>query len=265
MAKQLSVKERLKKKREELSKNKGSFNTFIFPKEGVYRMRPLPVPPDQEFAVEAVQFYVGGEVKAFISPATFDLPCAVMEWQVKMTKSKKEEDRERAKKLNPRKVYLSPHLRYNDEKGKEPDTQSGAKLVVLKGGQYQDLIDLWMDEDEAGDFTDAKTGYDIKYTRTGTTQFDTEYTVRACKPTPLPKAFAKQVYDPIEMTKALIPTYEQTQEYLAEYLASSGAESDSKPSKKSTTKKKASTKAPVKEEAPIKKKKKKVAKGDLPF
>lgn len=232
------LKERLIKKKEELKKGGGNYDTFIFPKEGTYRMRHLPVGEDTEFAVELVQFYIGGDVKSFISPASFGGKCAVMNQYNKLKDKSDEESKNLAKKLKPKKVYGSPAIRYKDDKGKDVDTEAGEKLAILKPGQYDQMIDLYLDEDEAGDFTDPKAGYDLKHIRVGKGQYDTEYSVRACKPTPLPKAYAKKTYDPIEMAKALIPSYEQTKEYLASFMAMPGEDSSSKDTDEAPKKKK---------------------------
>lgn len=215
-----SLEQRLKKQREELSK-KGGEGQFFFLKEGTVRMRPLPVGKDNDFAVEAVYFYLGGEIKGVISPATFGEPCAIMEAYQKLKASKSDEDKTLAKSISPKKRYFVPHIKYMDDKGKELDKQAGPRLLGLTGSQYQDLIDLYLDSDEAGDFTDAKNGYDIKYTRTGTGQFDTEYTVRACKPTSLPKEYLKQTFDPADMVKKSMPTYEETMEIVKKVFGSS--------------------------------------------
>lgn len=241
MSKQLALKDRLKKRRDELAKGaKGGYKFFIF-KEGTHRMRPLPVGEEREFAVEAIYFYLSKELGGIVSPATFNEPCAIMEAYQKLKSSENDDDRELAKTIAPKKRFFVPHIKYLDEKGTKVDHDAGIKLAILTNGQYQDLIDLYLDTDEAGDFTNPKDGYDIKYGRTGSGQFDTEYTVRACKSTPLDKKYAKQVYDPETMLKALIPTYEETQEIVTKIIGSTLEDS------------------PV--EKPLKKKKKKIKDG----
>lgn len=239
MAKQ-SLAERLKAKRDDLAKGGGGEWSFFIIKVGETRMRPLPVPPDTEFAVEVQYIYLGKELGGFISPATWGNKCAAMEAYNSLSASKDSKDQAIAKKIKPKRKFVMPHIRYNDLKGQEVDTERGEKLLLLTSGQYQDLIDFYLDTDEAGDFTDPATGYDIKYGRTGTGQFDTEYTVRPCKPTKCPKPYGKKVYDPVEMAKAVTPTYEQTQEKIEKYfnLPPEEGEDDSNEERKKKKKKK---------------------------
>lgn len=213
-----SMQDRLRKRKESL-KNNGGDNSFFFIKEGTLRARPLPVGEDNEFALEVMYFYMNKELGGFISPATFGEPCAMMEAHLKLKKSKKPEDNALAKQISPKKKFCAAHIKYSDDKGKIIDEAAGVRLILLTGGQYQELIDLYLDDDEAGDFTNAKTGYDIKYDRTGSGQFDTVYKVRPCKPTPLAKKYNK-IYDLTQMAKAATPSYEQTLEYVEKILGS---------------------------------------------
>lgn len=232
-----SLRERLEKQKKDLKERGGGYKFFAI-KEGVTRLRPLPVGEDKDFAVEAVYFYLGEEIKGVISPHTFGKKCAIMEAYNELSASKDEADRKLAKSFKPGKKFFMPVIRYKDDKGKEIDTENGAKLVILAGGQYQDLIDYFLDETEAGDFTDAKNGYDLKFGRTGKGKMDTEYTVRACKPTPLARPFSKEVYEPEEMLKALIPTYKETKELLERFLKIAPADDDEAEDEKPRPKKK---------------------------
>lgn len=215
-----------------LEKSNGSFDYFIL-KEGTVRMRIPQIVEDQEFCVEVLSIFLGKELGGIISPATFGEPCPFMELYDKLKNSDKEEDIELMKKIKPRKKYLGPHYRYKDLKGKEPDLEAGVKLCMLPASLYQDIIQMYLD-DEKGDFTDPKTGYDLKYTRTGSTLTDTEYSVLDCKPTPICKEFAKKVYNPEEMVRAIIPTYEEAENLLNKFLGtqSDSDEEDDEPKKK---------------------------------
>lgn len=214
-----SLKERLAEKRANLGKNSGGYQYFAI-KEGTTRMRHLPVGEEKEFAVEAVFFYLGIEGHmGVVSAATFGKKCAIMNAYNELSQSKDPKDRELAKKFKPQKKYFSPVIKYKDEKGKEIDEENGVKLLLLTPGMYQELIDLFLDEDEAGDFTDIKTGYDLKYKRTGKGKTDTEYSVFRCNSTPLAKKYAKDIYDPEAMLKdGIIPTFKESQEILDKYL-----------------------------------------------
>lgn len=227
--------ERLKKKREELAKS-GAGGTMFFLKEGTTRMRLVPVGAEKEFAIEATYFYLGPEIKGVVSPMTFGEPCAIMEAYQKLKNSSKEDDREMAKKISPKKRYFALHYKYKDEKGKEVDMEAGVRLAILTNQLYQDLIDLYLDE-EAGDMTDAKNGYDVKYKRTGSGQFDTEYSVLRCNSTPINKKFAGKVYDPEKELRKEIPTYEETQALVEKVLGKSKKEKPSDKKKKLLKKK----------------------------
>lgn len=245
-----TLKERLEKKRQELSE-RGNKGNVIFVKEGTLRVRILPVGPDKDFIKEVTHFYLGADLKSVYSPSTFDEPCALLEAYQEFKNSKDEDDKDLAKKLVPKKAYFAAVVVYNDDKGKSINEEDSGKLIKITGGVYQDIIDLYLDEDEAGDMTDPVEGYDIKIKRTGKGQFDTEYSVMPCKPTKLDKKYAK-VVDLDKLAKAEISSYEETEEKLEAFLGISkndDGDDDDKPKKK---KKKAEL-----EDKPKKKKKSK--------
>ena len=212
-----SVRERLQQQREDLKKSGGGdFNYFIF-KEGTARHRiPLCGPKGEEadFAKEIVYFYLGQDIKGVVSPATFGEKCAIQEAYDELHKSDDEADKELAQKFAPRRRFLAPMIKYD---GKEVD-DIGMKLGLLTSGQYQTLIDLWLDEEDWGDFTQPDTGYDLKFGRTGSGKLDTVYTVTACPKSKTPKAYAKEVVDVEEMVREIIPSYEETQDLIKQYL-----------------------------------------------
>jgi hypothetical protein len=153
-----------------------------------------------------------------------------MELYNKLSNSKSTDDQDAAKDMRPKKRYLVPHIVYKDEKGKEVDKEVGAKLALLTEQQYNSVLDLYLDP-EQGDFTDPKNGYDIKYKRVGKGQFDTEYSVVPCRPSPLPKEFRK-TYDLEKMVRDIIPTYEKSKEIKKLYLSGSETEEEERPKKK---------------------------------
>lgn len=218
MAKKQSLRERLQAKREELENKGGSYATFIFPKPGVYRMRHVPVGEESEFAIEAISFFLSKELGMVVSAKTFGEPCVFYDAYEELKNSKKESDRKFAEKLKPKKVYLSPAFKYKDEKGKDIDMENKVKLVVLKGDQYQMMIDLFLD-DETGDFTHYKAGYDLKHKRVGTGQFDTKYSTTACPKSgkQIPKEF-RGPYDVEAMVRELIPKKKAAQKLLEQFL-----------------------------------------------
>lgn len=211
-----SLKERLADQQKELKNRMGGYKFFMI-KEGKTRMRALPVGDENDFAIEATVFYLGKDQGMVVSPITFGGKCAIMNAYNELSASKKEKDRKWAKNFKPSKRFFSPHIRYKDLKGSEIDTEAGVKLLMLTSGQYNELIDMFLDEDEAGDFTSPINGYDIKYGRTGKTKTDTEYTVARCNPTKLAKAYRKE-YDPTAMLKEITPNYKDTKDIIEKYL-----------------------------------------------
>lgn len=245
------LKAKLKKRRESLeSGGGGKYNFFIF-KEGTHRMRALPVGEDEEFGCEVTTFFLGKDIGGIISPVSFGGKCAINDMYTKLSNSNDEDEKDLASKFKPKKKFMVPMIKYLDEKGLKIDTEAGPKLAQLTSGQYQDLLDLFLD-DEQGDFTDARKGYDIKIKRVGSGQMNTEYSMLPCKPTKLDPAYAKKVFNPEEMVKKIMPTYEQTKEYIKQFMKGSVSSDDEGSSKKSKSSKKTS-----KDKSGVKKKKKK--------
>lgn len=235
-----AFKAKLMKRKEELKSGSGSYDYFIF-KEGTTRLRHLPVGEDVEPGFEVTSFYLGKDLGGIISPVTFGKPCAINEEYERLKASKSSSDQDLAGKFKPRKKIMVPSIKKTDEAGKEVDMQAGAKLAMLSTGQYSEIIDLFLD-DEQGDFTDINEGYDLKYKRTGKTLTDTEYTVLPCKPSKLPVEFRKTIYNPEKMVKALLPSYEETKEMIAKFLKTNSSSKGEKLSskKKVSSKKKKS-------------------------
>ena len=229
-----------KKKLEE----KGSGNGLIFPKEGTLRMRIKSPGDDQELGMEVVQFYIPG-VGGVISPATFDEPCPFMEKYEELKQSKDEDDKELAKRLIPRRRYVIGGIIYKDDKGNGVDYEGQNRGVLIAGAVYQDIIDLYLDEDEAGDMTDPVTGYDIKITRSGSGKFDTTYSVRQCKPSKLDKKYRSEL-DLEKIVRDQIKPYDELEEELNKFLNESPDDDDeddaTKKKKKSSSKDKDKTK-----------------------
>ena len=239
-----SAREKMLARKKELEK-KGSGNGLLFPKEGTLRMRIKSPGDDQELGMEVVQFYIPG-VGGVISPATFDEPCPFMEKYEELKQSKDEDDKELAKRLIPRRRYVIGGIIYKDDKGNGVDYDGQNRGVLIAGAVYQDIIDLYLDEDDWGDMTDPDDGYDIKITRTGKGKMDTNYSVTACPKgkNPNPK-YIKEV-DLEELIKAQMPSYDELEDKLNEFLNGAGTSSDDeeeeKPKKKSSKDKEKSKK-----------------------
>lgn len=226
-----SVREKLMARKKKLAE-KGTGNGFVFPKNGTTRIRIVSAGANEEFGVEIIRFYLGDH--SVYSPATFGEACPFMEKYDELKNSKDEDDKRLAKKLVPSRRFAIPALVYKDDKGKELDYDNKPRLVLIPSSVYQDIIELYLDEDEAGDMTDPKTGYDIKIERTGTGQFDTSYSVRQCKPTKLDKSLLKPV-DLETMVKSQIKSYDELEEELDKFLntrADDDDEDDEMPKKK---------------------------------
>lgn len=236
MAVSAKMRKKLQKRQKDLASKGGGKFPFMTFKEGTTRVRLLPIPEDSEFGVEVTYFFPNQEIGSIISPVTFGEPCALMEAHERLKKSSDADDKEAAKLVAPKRRYFVYGYKYKDEKGKEVDMETGAKLMLLTNGVYQEIIDLYLDDDEAGDMTDPFKGYDLKIKRTGTGQFDTEYTVRKCNPTKRAIQFKGIIQDHEEAVRKVVATYEKTQEVVETLLGSSGKK----------TKKKISSKTPIK-------------------
>lgn len=233
------LRDRLKQKQKELKERSSKGNILFMQPDKEYRMRILNMGEENEFIFEATQFYLGGEIKGVISPASLDKPCAIMEAYEEL-KNGDDDEKELAKKFSPRSKYLALVALYKDKSGKELD-DNNPRFVLLTSGVYDEIIDLYLDEDEWGDMTNPEDGYDIKIKRTGSGKTDTEYTVTALKNTPTPKEFRSKVFDLEEEIAKIIPSYEETQNYINEYLGLSDTDDDDeeeKPKKKKVVKKK---------------------------
>lgn len=234
-----STREKMLARKKQLE-SKGSGSGFIYPKEGTLRMRIKSPGDDQELGMELVTFYLNSEIGSIVSPATFDEPCPFMEKYKELKESSDDADKELAKeKFIPRRKYVIGGVIYTDEKGKSLDYEGKDRAVQIPRSVYQDIIDLYLDEDEAGDMTDPIKGYDIKIIRTGSGKMDTTYSARACKPTKLdPKA--RGTVDLEGMVRAQIKSYDELEDMLNKYLNSSEDDEDEEevPKKKDKKKKK---------------------------
>lgn len=220
--------------RKKALESKGNGNGFVYPKEGVLRMRMKSPGDDQELGIEVIQFYLGGDLGGVISPATFGEPCPFMEKYEELKNSKDEDDKELAKLLIPRRRYVIGGIIYSDEKGTKVDYEGKDKGVLVPRQVYQDITELYLDEDEAGDMTDPINGYDIKIKRSGSGKFDTTYSATQCKPTKLDPKYRGTI-DLEGIVRSQIKSYEELEEILEKFLNedhTSEEEEEEKPKKK---------------------------------
>lgn len=219
----MTTKDKMLARKKQLE-SKGNGSGLVFPKEGTLRMRIKSPGDDQELGIELIQFYLNKDLGGVISPATFDEPCPFMEKYQELKNSKDPDDKELAKMLVPRIKYVVGGIVYSDEKGTKVDYEGKDKGVLIPRSVYQDIIDLYLDEDEAGDMTDPRTGYDIKIIRSGSGKNDTTYSARACKPTKLDKKYSGNV-DLESIVRSQIKDYDELEETLASFLKE-GRDSD---------------------------------------
>ena len=234
----MTTRERMMKRKEDLAKRSGK--GLIFPKTGTLRVRIKNPGDDQEIGIEVIQFYLGQELGGVISPATFDEPCPFMEMYDELKSSKNSKDKALAGKLVPKRKYVIGGDVYKDDKGKEVDTDKINRGILIPRGVYQDIIDLYLDEDEWGNMTDPVEGYDIKINRSGSTMTDTSYSVTPCSKKPLPKERRSNI-DLEAIVRKEIKTYDELEELLGKYLVTIGDdfddEDDDEPKKKKDKKK----------------------------
>lgn len=227
----LSTKEKMLARKKKLQE-KGSKRDMVFLKDGTIRVRLVSQGPDKELGLEIIQFFLSKEAGSVISPATFGEPCPFMEAYKKLKESKDEDDQALAKILVPKRRYIIGGTLYTNEKGTEIDKENICKPIMVPGTVYQNIIDLYLDEDDWGDMTDKEEGYDIKITRSGK-GLDTNYTVTGC---PGKKAINPKYTEDINLEKivrGMIPSYDKLQERLDNFLnGGSKDEEDEKPIKK---------------------------------
>lgn len=203
--------------RKKMLESKGKGGGLIFPKEGTLRVRIKSPGEDAEIGIEVIQFYLGQDLGGVISPATFDEPCPFMEKYHELKESEDDDDKELAKKLVPRKRYVIGGIGYKDEKGKEIDPDMVDRGILIPSSVYQDIIDLYLDEDEWGDMTDDSEGYDIKITRSGKGKNDTKYTVAPCQKKPLDRKYRGTI-DLEKIVRNCIPSYDELEKRLKKFL-----------------------------------------------
>lgn len=247
----MSTREKMLARKKALE-SKGNGGGMIYPKEGTMRVRLMNQGPDKELGLEVIQFYLGPKVGGVISPATFDEPCPFMEKYQELKNSKDETDQELAKDLAPRRRYIIGGTCYKDEKGKEIDSDRVCKPILVPRSVYQDIIDLYLDEDDWGDMTDPEEGYDIKISRSGSGKMDTTYSVTACPgKKPLNPKYVKEM-DLEEIVKSMMKSYDELEEMLREYLNEDDYKEGKDIDEAFSNKKKV-----------VKKKKKKISHGDI--
>lgn len=220
----MTTREKMLARKKDLEKRSGG-GGMIYPKEGTIRVRIKSRGADEELGIEVVQFYLGPKDGGIISPATFDEPCPFMEKFQELKNSEDPDDKALASKLVPRRRYILGVIGYKDTKGKEIDPDKIDKPMMVPRSVYQDIIDLYLDEEDWGDMTDPIEGYDIKITRTGSGKTDTSYSVSPCQKSKLDKKYREDI-DLEKAVRASILSYDKLEEKLAAFLNESDEDSD---------------------------------------
>lgn len=232
----MTTKEKMLARKKQLE-SKNSSNGLVYCKEGTLRVRLKSPGDDQELGIELIYFYLGGDIGSVYSPATFDEPCPFMEKYKELKDSSDDDDKALAKLLVPKRKYVVGGIVYADEKGKSVDYNGQDKGILIPRQVYQDIVDLYLDEDEAGDMTDPIEGYDIKIIRSGSGQYDTTYSARNCQKSKLDKKYRGTV-DIEGIVKSQIKSYDELEEILDKFLNEdhSSEDEDDLPKKKNKDK-----------------------------
>lgn len=227
-----SIRERLLKQREEL-KRRNSTSSFYFIKEGTTRMRVRPGVDDKyALAMEVTQFYLGANgINTIYSPSTLGEPCPFMEKFQELKNSKDPDDKELAKKLIPRKRFLIGASIYKEGSNKEIDPDRKEVGVIVSQSIYQEIVELYLDEEDYGDMTDPDEGYDIKITREGKGKNDTTYACRACSKSRAPKEATAPI-DLEELLRKELKSYEELEDILNQFLSGTSGDEDGEDSPK---------------------------------
>ena len=231
----MTTREKMIQRKKDLEK-RGQGGGIIFPKEGVTRLRIKSQGDDKELGMEIITFYLGGDFGGITSPASFDEECPLMEKYLELKESKDDDDKELAGRLAPRRRYIVGGIGYKDDKGKEVDPDRVDKAFQVPRSVYNDIIDLYLDEDEWGDMTDDQEGYDIKIIRSGSGKNDTNYSVMPCAKKPLDKKYRGEV-DLEKIVRNQVKSYEELEEILEKWLNEDHDEEEEKPKKKKVVKK----------------------------
>lgn len=153
------------RKRVEQLQNGNKYNNvpqFKPKKAGEYHLRVLPWPakfvsPDQPF-VERYFYYIGDNY-ATLAPFQFDKPDPIKELVDAFYSSGKPDEKALAKKLRPGMTAYAPVVVKKGE-GSDPDK---VVLWAIPKLHYAKMLSWFLDED-IGDYTDPKEGFNVKVT-----------------------------------------------------------------------------------------------------
>lgn len=148
----------IRKRVQELSGQRRNSSVQLWkPDAGEFKVRGLPWKntPDGMPFIERKFYYIGSN-PGILAPSQFGKPDPINELIRKLYSSGKPDDRELAKKLQPRmRAYMPVIVRGQEDKGVQ--VWSFGKIV------YQRLLGFFTDE-EVGDILDPSEGFDLKVT-----------------------------------------------------------------------------------------------------
>lgn len=229
--KPLTAREKMLRRKEKLER--GASGGIHYLKDGD-KINIRSAGDDEEIGLEVLTFYFGESVGGLISPASIGLPCFAMETFERLKKSKDESDMELAKQMTPKTRYIICGDLY-DEKGKQIDSSRTEQLIQVPKTVYNDLVDLWLDDDEWGDMTERNNKYAVKIDKSGK-NLNTNYGVRPCAKKKVDKEYTKPV-DLAKKLKAVLPPYEETEDKVRQFLGNidDSDDGDDRPGRKKKT------------------------------
>lgn len=165
--------EKMKRRMDEIQRRKeGGGDKYFKSVEGKNRIRILPPKgEDGDFCKEA-RLHYGLSEKPFGCPRDLGKECPACNLARKLFKSTDPGDVQLARKLNAK---LRFYCNVIDRKSEDPKPQ-----IFSFGPMIHDQVLAYFADDEWGDITDAKKGYDLIIERTGT-DLETKYTIRTAK------------------------------------------------------------------------------------
>ena len=196
----------LNKTREQMNKDERSYGYFK-PIVGKNFVRILPAWNKEGVMYRKVRvhFRVGADNQIVPCNSIFRKRCFICEKCAELRKKEDPESLEEARNMRS-----SPRYLVNMIEIKNPE--NGVQIFSIPKTVWEDYIKVWMNDDNWGDITNPKTGYDIIITRTGTGLL-TKYASQIMKePTPIPDmGVLKNLKDLDEIAEKIF-TYEQQKE-----------------------------------------------------
>lgn len=139
------------------------------------RFRILPLRDGELPGVEYINFYSKLLKKGTTSPASFGVPCPVMDALNTIYREGSKDDKDAAQEFVRRETQYWIAVIDREDEG-TPETPN-VRILQAKKTIYQQIVDWLIDEDVGEDITDPKEGRDIVVRREGTGFDDTKWSV----------------------------------------------------------------------------------------